>query len=495
MPQYINTNISSLTAQLNLNKSQNSLSTALERLSSGLRINSAKDDAAGLAIASRMTAQIRGLNQAVRNANDGVSLAQTAEGALDETSNALQRIRELALQSANDTNSDSDRINLQKEVSQLVLEINRIADTTTFNGKEILNGSFVDASFQVGAFANQTISVSISSSSGQVLGANTVDTDGTINNAVAAGATVPANTVLGTEDLTISGSLGSETVDTAAGQTAESLVTAINNVQASTGVSASAVTKLSLSSFSTTGTFAFDLIGDDTASISAVVSDTGNLEAVRDAINNFAASTGVSAEFGSTNGELILTHDTGNNISIGSFTDGGTGTVSVQGLNANGTAAGGPVTLNAAGDGSDDSTTVGGSIEFSSASGFSVTSAAAGGLFDATTANASALSSVASIDISSETGAQSAILVVDTALSRISDIRANLGAVQNRFESAISNLGNVSENTTVARGRIEDADFAAETAALTRAQILQQAGISILAQANALPQNVLALLQ
>src|SRR5688572_2540816 len=242
MPQVITTNLASLNAQRNLNTSQSSLSTALQRLSSGLRINSARDDAAGLAISQRLTSQINGLNQAVRNANDGISLAQTAEGALQESGNILQRIRQLAIQSANDSNSAADRKALQAEVSQLTSELNRIANTTTFNGKKILDGSFTAQKFQVGADANQTIDVTISDARATALGSytrnstNNVAANG-LEVATSAGAALAANN-FNTQAITISGSLGSSTIAAATladGSTARDVAAAVNNVTGSTG--------------------------------------------------------------------------------------------------------------------------------------------------------------------------------------------------------------------------------------------------------------------
>ncbi|MEL7368459.1 MAG: flagellin, partial [Myxococcota bacterium] len=210
----INTNVMSLNSQRQLMKTQGMLSTSMQRLSSGLRINSAKDDAAGLAISNRMSSQIRGLNQATRNANDAISLSQTAEGSLQEATSMLQRMRDLAVQSSNDTNSATDRANLQKEVSQLQQEIDRIAQTTRFNGKSLLDGTFTAQVFQIGAFANESISVSLDNAQSSSIGANTISANGTLSNAAAAVATPPAaNTVVAAEDLTITGSLGSSTVD------------------------------------------------------------------------------------------------------------------------------------------------------------------------------------------------------------------------------------------------------------------------------------------
>ncbi|MCE5180390.1 MAG: flagellin [Betaproteobacteria bacterium] len=501
MPQVINTNISSLNAQRNLNTSQSSLATALQRLSSGLRINSAKDDSAGLAISERMTAQVRGLDQAVRNANDGISLAQTTEGALVETTNALQRIRELAVQSANDTNSASDRSALQAEVAQLQQEINRIATTTQFNGKNLLDGTFAGQNFQVGANANQTIGISVANAKATSIGANIVSETGTMNAAVAANVSKQVNTVLGTEELTISGSTGTYTTTTvSAGDSAFALAALVNSNTASTNVSAQAITKAQLSGLSASGTVSFNLYGSNTAAvaISASIGATTDLTALNDAINNYAASTGISSTV--NGGTLTLTSDQGYDINIENFlhSAGGAGsTITFRGLDgftSATTTAGAAVSLIGSGTGA-DSSVVGGTMRFSSSGSFSVTDAAAGGMFSAATSNASSLSAVSSISVGSQTGANSAIDVIDAALQTINSQRAALGAMQNRFTSAVANLQTTSENISAARSRIRDADFASETASLTRAQILQQAGVAMLAQANAMPNSVLSLLK
>jgi flagellin len=493
MAQVINTNISSLNAQRQLNRSSAGMQTAMERLSSGLRINSAKDDAAGLGISDRMSAQIKGLNQAVRNANDGISVAQTAEGALQESTNILQRMRELSVQSANDTNSSTDRSNLQKEVSQLQQELNRIADTTRFNGKSLLDGTFTAQKFQVGAFSGETINVTIGNSRSTHMGNNTVTTNGTASTAIAANAAMPAaNTVVAAEDLTITGSIGTAPITVNAGDTAKAVADATNAVTSSTGVTASAITQATLSSVAT-GTMSFNLYGSNSTAVavSANVTSTSDLTTLSDAINAVSSSTGLVATLSSNRASLTLTSSQGYDIGIENYLN-GVATMSVQGLNADGTVSGGAQTLTSAGT---DSTRVGGDVAFKSASAFSVTSGSAGGLFTATTANASALSSVSSVNIGTQTGSNNAIDIIDGALAFIADNRANLGAVQNRFSSTISNLENVSQNVSAARSRIQDADFAQESANLARSQILQQAGISMLAQANASSQSVLSLLQ
>ena len=493
MAQVINTNISSLTAQRNLDRSGQSLETSLQRLSSGLRINSAKDDAAGLSISNKFTSQIRGLNQGIRNANDGISLAQTAEGALSETGDILQRIRELAIQSANGSQSGTERTALQAEVSQLQSEINRIAETTSFGGRKLLDGTFGTENFQVGANANETIAVSLSNARATNIGNNTVATNGTATAAVAAAATRPANTVAA-QNVTVAGSLGSSTIAVAAGATGDQIETQINAVTATTGVSATARTTATLGSFSAAGTFAFTVgtRSGNTASgtnyssaISVQVTDTSNLKDVADAINSSSAASGVTA---TSNGATIsLVNEEGRDIYLENVLATGAATVGLTG------SSGAAVTLGAAVG--TDSSTVGASISFNSFKGFAVTTSVATGLFTATTANSSALSSVASINIGSQTGAQSAITTIDGALDFINNDRGNLGAVQNRLAGTIRNLSNVAENVTAARSRIQDADFAAETANLTRTSILQQAGISVLAQANSLPQQTLALLK
>jgi flagellin len=892
MPQVINTNIASLNAQRNLNTSQGALATSLQRLSSGLRINSAKDDAAGLAIADRMTSQIRGLNQASRNANDGISLAQVAEGALGEANNILQRIRELAIQSANSTNSATDRLALQSEVNQLISELDRIASTTSFNGLKLLDGSFVAQNFQVGADANQTINVSVSAATAAELGVNKLDTnnavgleaavsrdyfassgvtgiantaaaDATGGNAIAnqtltvrdsegvsvgtisvvadetaaqvaaklnafAGTTITAdatttvtfgatgtaigasanymgdiakvsingqalsyeigatlrdtslnlqaairgNTTLNatlttsidsssgalivtditgadidvenyttwettraglqiTESL-IAGTVGSEVInatvagvtysldvsgltagttytaaeiaadiykaitegtsdlgatvnnagltagvsaryspggdavyfsslatadgtgvnitleeeatneltatitaggnstasgtsswvaggnvtitvsnttadlagsvsitgargaavsiaegatdstvvtgtldiilptgytietdqntagggifsttgaqtktasigtdgdnnvtdqtisisgqnavpveiDIEAGASAKDIAALVNKYSDTTGVTATALTRVTLSSLSDEGVVSFEITGfnTDPVPISAYVS-SDNLRTLADAINSKTGQTGIIAEINKTNDAIILTSATGEDIRIENFN-------SSAAVDTGGTQPAVTVSMNVQGGTEDDgftgdavtlydggtlgqisgarSTVVGGNVNFKSTAGyFSVSSnldANDGGLFtgQADDLQASEKQTINTVDISTVGGANRAIDITEGALARINSIRADLGAVQNRFSSTIANLTTTAENLSAARSRIQDADFAAETAALTRAQILQQAGVAMLAQANQLPQQVLQLLQ
>jgi flagellin len=610
MPQVINTNVASLNSQRNLTTSQGQLATALQRLSSGLRINSAKDDAAGLAISERFTTQIRGLNQAVRNANDGISLAQTAEGALGETGNALQRIRELAIQSANSTNSASDRAALNAEASQLLAEVQRIAQTTQFNGQNILDGTFSSAQFQVGANANQTISFGVQGATTNALGAFQA-TSSAVTSSAFDGAGFTINGV----------EVGVSAATSAAGVTADSATakaTAINAKSPQTGVTATASNSVTGAGPVARSGLANGVLQINGISVGAIARDTNAVTQGRNAataINAVSNQTGVTASADASTGALTLSTSDGRNIALtastanaanataifnatgldisagsnptgndvvtltvgGAFdltapgatslTEGDT--FAIDGLTyeftTDGTVTGsniavtvadadadtvvatairtavnaqyalGNTSLAATGAGADViltnsklganstfagysetivggagalaqvSTTAGtapadgtgvttrGTLTLSSASNFTLGGGdlAYGGLASATPS----LSRLESVNISTVAGANAAIAVLDGALSQVTSIRADLGAVQNRFASTISNLQTTSENLSASRSRILDADFAAETANMTRAQILQQAGTAILAQANAIPQNVLSLLR
>lgn len=379
MAQSINTNVASLNAQRNLNRSQGLLNQSLERLSTGLRINSAKDDAAGLAISERFTTQIRGLNQAVRNASDGISLAQTTESALGELTNNLQRVRELAVQSVNATNSASDRAALNAEVSERIAEIDRIAKQTNFNGVNVLDGTFGTATFQVGANVGDTIGVSLTTDV-------RADAIGTINTLAGTGFASAATEGNLTVTFTDANAVAMGDIVLNEGSTVQEAVDAIN--------------------------------GANFEGVSAFVNDNGQVQVIADQA-----------------------------VAITEVNDNGTGT------NTSGIV----------------------------------------GTVAAETLTASTRLSGTSVD--TVTNANLAIARIDSALTDVNGLRGNLGAIQNRFESTIVNLQTVSENLSASRGRIQDADFAAETAALTKAQILQQAGVSVLSQANAQPQLALSLLQ
>lgn len=389
MSSVINTNVMSLNAQRNLTASGADLATSLQRLSSGMRINSAKDDAAGLAISQRFTTQIRGMDQAARNANDGISLSQTAEGAMAEIGNNLQRIRELAVQSRNATNSATDRAALNAEAQQLLSEIDRVATTTNFNNVKLLDGSFQNQSFQVGANQGETIDIAnIVDARSSALGSWTsVDTTGYTQTTAAATATDP--------ELAASFDINGVTI----------------SVAADTGRNAA--------DFATALVAAFD-------AAKAVPANTGLANVT------MAASGAIT----STDQQLVLANLT-----------------NIAGVTAGTT------------DGTE--TTVAGSAQ----TGF------------------------ANLDISSAGGADNAMLAMDAALNAINSARADMGAVQNRFTSVVANLSTSSENLSAARSRIQDADFAKESAQLSRNQILQQAGTAMLAQANQSTQGVLSLLR
>ncbi len=503
MASTINTNIQSLTAQRNLAASQASLTTSMQRLSSGLRINSAKDDAAGLAITDRMTSQIRGLNQAARNANDGISLAQVAEGALGSTSSNLQRIRELAVQAANGTNSASDRLALQQEVLQLTTEIARVGNQTEFNGLKLLDGSYTTQQFQVGANANQTIGVSVTSARAIDMGNNLVSSQATSPSmaTAAVGATLGAavNGFLA-QTLTLAGNGTVNTIPAtgtlAAGSSAKAVATAINAFTSLSGVTAIATTKATLSNV-TTGSVQFQLTGANTTPIvvSATVNNASDLAPLAQAINAQSGTTGITAVADKT-GNLVLTQADGDDIKIlnQNTTGGLTGAILV-GEDTLTPVSFQPATGGTATATSDVAVAVGGKVALNSSNGFTISSTDATGTLIAGGSAGSALSSVAAIDISTQAGANAALLVVDGALASVSANRAQLGAVQNRFLTTIENLQTNSENLSASRSRIQDADFAMETANLSRTQILQQAGTAMVAQANQLPQGVLQLLK
>lgn len=476
MPQVINTNIMSLNSQRNLNTSQEALRTSLQRLSSGLRINSAKDDAAGLAISERFTSQIRGLNQAVRNANDGISLAQTAEGALAESGNILQRIRELAVQSANATNSASDRQALQSEVGQLVQELDRIAGNTEFNGQKLLDGTFGTAAFQVGANANQTIQTTTNNFRTDQFGNHRIE--GMRNSAGA------ANRYEQGDVLTIAGSLGTRQVAVDPGSSSKQVAEKVDAMSNETGVRAHARTEMEIS-FSASGAYTLEVQSDNknAQAISFTLSGTeGNegLSAAVTAINDVASKTGVTARVSESGKGVVLVNNTGNNIVLSDTANPNGGNVTVDGT-----------VLGA--DANADKVVISGQVTFDSDKSFGLMGVA--GVSTMNPQEASELNSVQEMDISTVEGANVAMSIVDSALNTVNSQRAKFGAIQSRFGSTIANLATNSENLTAARSRIRDADFAMETAELTRAQILQQAGTAMLAQANVAPQNVLSLLR
>jgi flagellin len=492
MSQTINTNIASLNAQRNLTTSQGSLASALERLSSGLRINSAKDDAAGLAISERFTAQIRGLDQARRNANDGISLAQVSEGALRAAGDILQRIRELAVQSANASNSAGDRQALNAEVTQLTSELERIAQTTQFNGQNLLDGTFGAAQFQVGANANQTIVATTANFRttqygnyriGAVVATSTNPAGdlvaGSTANSIVSNAAAASRVAGGTVD--INGAAGSTQITIAAAASAKTAAAQINAQTSNTGVSAVALTEFDLTAFTASSSYSLNITSNNTTAVTIAFTtgatlNADGLSAAVNAFNDVASKTGVTARINTTGDGITLTNAAGENITIANNT--GSTTVTVGGT---ATAAG----ASAVGTGQ---------IALDSDKSFNIVAANTTDFFTATNA-AGQLQTVSALDVSNVAAANRSLSIVDSALAAVNGQRARFGALQSRFENTIANLQVTSENLSASRSRIRDADFAAETAALTRAQILQQAGTAVLAQANAIPNNVLSLLR
>jgi len=500
MGLFINTNTSSINARRKLTGSTNALGRSFERLSSGLRINSARDDAAGLAISNRMTAQIRGLDQAVRNSNDGISLAQTAEGALNETTNLLQRVRELAVQSASDNNNPSDRSSLNEEVTQLVDEINRIASNTSFNGNRILNGDIINSILQVGANVGETLGIRIDSAEATQLsrqmrresevGSNANVAMGTLSlitkiNPTTSKVTnireaVDADDVLSTSNRAESAISKSAAINDAYEFTGVRAIvgeTVVGSAAAGTIAGGHAINQ-ALGGGALDETNFFILNGMKIAGFDVLQNDSDN--SLVDAVNAVIDETGVLASLDG-NSHLVLTAADGRNIEI---TTSSATVESITGLAAG--VYGGQVTLQSNQQidvffGADANESLGnlrldgggpGTAIFGVSSDFSVET----------------------LDITTRQGSNLAIEIADLALEQISSQRASLGAIQHRLESTINNLTTNSENLSASRSRILDADFAAETANLSRNQIIQQAGVSILAQANQQPQIALSLL-
>jgi flagellin len=589
MASVINTNVASLNAQKNLTQSQSSLATSLQRLSSGLRINSAKDDAAGLAISDRFTTQIRGLNQAGRNANDAISLSQTAEGALSEVTSNLQRIRELAVQSANATNSSSDRAALDLEVQQRLAEIDRVSSTTSFNGQKILDGTFGNAAFQIGANVGETISLDLTTSMRQTdigsLATATANVDArpifggvtgiqlagdqfsvavgggaatqivagtytsaddlaaainaaatTSNGSAITIATVTAGEITltntdNTNDITVAGTEAPAGIATVAARSESSITLTAGDLTVGgqqvlgtfaditaliAGVNALGVTDLTASESTgeltltagntTTIAIVSNLAGIATGNIvgGGAASDTstalvagftaapaaGADSALFTAIDTTDVSTAVAAGVVAVSALSPLT------LASGQFTvaAGDAAAVSVIGTFSSGTELAAAITAQTGLEAEFDTDT--GFLKVISDSSFTLGSSdtsvadlglTAGGYVLDTTG-------LASLTVTSVSDSNEAMRRIDAALGSVSELRSTFGAIQNRFESTISNLSTAVENLSAARSRILDADFAEETANLTRAQILQQAGTAMLAQANSLPQNVLSLL-
>ena len=502
MSMVINTNTASLIAQAAQAKTNSAMETAMERLSTGKRINSASDDAAGMAMASRVESQIRGLTIAVRNAGDASSLLDTAEAAMAEQANMLQRMRELAIQSSNGTNSVADRLAIQDEVSQLRSELDRISSTTSWAGNKLLDGSFTTKKFQVGSGATETVSLSITAQGSADLGVHRYDTIGTAQGSITDGASDKTVT-----DFDVLGKDGAAEAAFAAGSSAKAVAAAVNADSSSTGVTAQAVTiaRISLDAVPA-GLVTFSINGGGTATaISETVTSNTDLTNIKNAINAAAGSTGVTADFyGSDKSYLVLTDADGDDIFLTNFSDTGTATnLDVSVGNFDGTSFSSATSVVSAATGVNDAV-VNGVVRMESTQAFSIsdeetdstnTTAATGYLGNTNDSASSSATNVSGINVSTEAGARSAISVLDGALEAVNETRSELGATSNRLEYTINNLSSMVTNAGASKSRIEDADFAVETSNLTKAQILSQAATAMLAQANASKQSVLSLLQ
>jgi flagellin len=429
-----------------------------------------------------MEAQVRGLDTAVKNANDGMAMTKSIEGALQEVSSMLQRMRELAVQSVNGTNTGLDRVALNDEMSALKSEIQRIADTTTYNGNKVLDGTF-NAALQVGTKAAETVSVSVSSVATSSLGAFVAAGEAQ-DGPIAAATTVGNNDLTTSEVVTIVGNGVSKSFTPVAQDSAKTVAAAINVETGSTGVTAVAKT---IAKISVTGQGTHNFTINGTATGTATMGATTVTEMV-DKINDISGTTGVVAT-ASGNSAIILTDADGDDIRF----ENGTAltTISVDAVDQNGTAAGDAVTL--AADNGTDATRIEGSIELSSSSAFTVASAGTSTLGYVNTTVA--VSGIDSATLTTATNASNSLAIIDGAIEKVASMRSNLGAIDNRLLHSVSNLMAVSDNTSAAISLLQDADYSAESANLAKAQVLMQAGTAMLAQANASPQLVLQLIQ
>ncbi len=517
MTSFINTNLGSINSQRHLNTSQASLSTSLERLSSGLRINNARDDAAGMSIAERFTSQIKGVNQAGRNANDGISMTQVAEGSLATTADALQRVRELAVQAANATNTAGDRKTIQDEVNQLLTEIDRTAQTTQFNGMNLMDGSASNMSFQVGANAKQTVSVDNANFRTNAYGsyrmgaiaagtktANTNEGDlltgtstqlggiaGTAYTSVSSAAAT--NGIVADATQRISGSSGSTIIAVSTGDSAKTVAANINLQTQKTNVTASAVTQMDMTTL-IQGNYSLAIVSNNTVatnisfSVSGATATKDELTTAATSFNAASSSTGVTAKLNDDATGITLTNASGENISLTSTAASKSFDLKTQ-TSVSGTLSSYTVAAGTTGF-------ITGQLTLDSSNPFSVDAVGAqGSSYFTTTSSSAGLQAVNKIDVSSVEGATRSLKQIDAALLNIDAQRGLYGAMQSRFANAVSNLQSASENMSASRSRIQDTDFASETASLTRGQILQQAGTAMLAQANSLPNGVLALLR
>ncbi len=509
----INTNVTAMTAQRNLNSASSSVADSMQKLSSGLRINSAKDDAAGLQISNRLTNQTNGLNVAMRNANDGVSMAQTAEGAMQESTKIMERMRELALQSANGSNSDKDRDAMQKEMGQLQSEMNRIADTTSFGGQNLLDGSFGEKTFQIGANSNETQSLKLMDVSSHALGQTYKSFDATTASDVRS--TVTAGTKGNDGSVSIGVGNNTHDINVTYDMTADDLKEKINNIDGLSGVnvtqgaSTPAVeSTMEISGLDTSGMASGSLtLNSKSFDLKALSGSDENarMADLATQIEKAKGDTGIGATWDTTNHKIILTGTDGKaiNASADVTTTGSASAkaaINIGGENVTATVAtAGTAASDTGAKSAMAKPEVKGdfTIDFSSAKINGTENDAPVVTVDGNVRKQAAgqtTDSVASLDLSTQSGAQNAIDVLDAAMEQVDSKRAEIGAFQNRMNHTMSNLANINENVNASNSRIKDVDFAKETVNMTKGQILQQAGTSILAQAKQIPQAALSLL-
>ena len=490
----VNTNIAALGAQNNLKMNNFGYEKAMQRLSSGKRINGAADDAAGLSVASSMTSQVKGLKMASKNASDGISLVNTIEGALNEATDILQRMRELAVQSISDTNNGSDRTYIQDEINQLNNELNRISATTQYNGMAVLDGTFTDQTMQIGNLANQTLKFGVASVDTTTLGAYEINSTVEATAATDSAAVALAGLQVlhsAAADYVVAGSFGTKTAFVDAGASARDVAAAFNLIKGETNISATATTRATLA-FAATGSASFTLTGkSSTAStVTATVAVLTDQTALRDAINAVSGSTGITATLSSDKSTVNMTQTDGYTITVGDFT-GVDGTL--NDLDRNGDANGGAVTLTSGGN---DSGSILGAIKLTGDKPYTVTPGSIANHFStATAAINSSLVQLGDISLKTVLNATNAVAVIDNSLAMVAASRSKMGAIQNRLSSTVENLSSIITKTQASLSQIQDANFASETSELSKSQILTQAAQAMLAQANQANQGVLRLLQ
>ncbi len=518
----INTSMGTSASMKSLLKTEREMLSAMERISSGKRINNAGDDAAGAAISDRMSATIRALDMSIRNAADVLSMAQVAEGALDEHSAALQRIRELSIQAATDILNAEQRVYLQTEVNQLLSEMDRVSRDTTFNEIAVLDGTFADRRFQIGSHEREKAVISIANMRNDMLGAyqaSTQHTAGETNLAsnVTVGDTAPASKVVNNDDFNITGLLGTATIDVSAGNTAKDIVELVNDKFDSTGVSATATTTVKLQVESSVGAMqgtgkvvSMNITGKNSTaqSITAQIGigaskATSDLTDLRDQFNAYSATTGISATLSADKASIMLVQDEGLDIVIdtldfaGVTTDVKTTILTATSFDQSQATPGSAIELydESYNTATSDSMRVSGIVDFHSSQSFSIVPANAnGGIFEST-AIASTLNKISTINVTTMAGAVDALKVVDRALDRVHMERAKFGALMSRMNVVIDNLTTISQSQRASKSRILDADFAKESARLAKSQILQQSAMNMIAQASRTMQNVLVLFQ